>query len=293
MPKAFNTTKARCCCSQRPGEGWDNPCELCPQEGSGERPALSSLPLGSACLPACIGLVACTRSGGSWGLHRPPTLTPFPSWCPAAFQELCPFGHGAVPGPDDSREGEPLAHVLRAPPRPPTLSGLCPSPFPSLRLPPRPVGGPGPHGPPREGRAPECGWGVTGAVPATPAAHRRERVCGEPRRLHQRPVRQHRRLIPLRVSLWLQPGLHRHPLCGCVTSPCPLEGRSGVGRAGATKAGSCPSAAVTLPTRSTLLRVVHSLTHSLAHSGHPFPQADTLRLPALHPAQRGPGPGPV
>nr|XP_021561177.1 fibrillin-3 [Neomonachus schauinslandi] len=56
VPKAFNTTKAQCCCSQRPGEGWDDPCELCPQEGS------------------------------------------------AAFQELCPFGHGAVPGLDDSRE---------------------------------------------------------------------------------------------------------------------------------------------------------------------------------------------
>ncbi|PNI18364.1 FBN3 isoform 4 [Pan troglodytes] len=56
VPKAFNTTKTRCCCSKRPGEGWGDPCELCPQEGS------------------------------------------------AAFQELCPFGHGAVPGPDDSRE---------------------------------------------------------------------------------------------------------------------------------------------------------------------------------------------
>uniref|UniRef100_A0A673VN86 Fibrillin 3 n=1 Tax=Suricata suricatta TaxID=37032 RepID=A0A673VN86_SURSU len=56
VPKGFNTTKARCCCSQKPGEGWSHPCELCPQEGS------------------------------------------------AAFQELCPFGHGAVPGPNDSRE---------------------------------------------------------------------------------------------------------------------------------------------------------------------------------------------
>ncbi|XP_045405469.1 fibrillin-3 [Lemur catta] len=56
VPKAFNTTKTRCCCSKRPGEGWGDPCELCPQEGS------------------------------------------------ATFQELCPFGHGAVPGPDDSRE---------------------------------------------------------------------------------------------------------------------------------------------------------------------------------------------
>ncbi|KAM5307226.1 LOW QUALITY PROTEIN: fibrillin-3 [Glossophaga mutica] len=56
VPKAFNITKARCCCSQRPGEGWNDPCELCPQEGS------------------------------------------------AAFQELCPFGHGAVPGLDEMRE---------------------------------------------------------------------------------------------------------------------------------------------------------------------------------------------
>ena len=39
----------------------------------------------------------------------------FPSWCPVAFQELCPFGHGAVPGPDDSREGELLTHVPRPP----------------------------------------------------------------------------------------------------------------------------------------------------------------------------------
>ncbi|XP_008048410.1 fibrillin-3, partial [Carlito syrichta] len=56
VPKAVNTTKTRCCCSKRPGEGWGDPCELCPREGS------------------------------------------------AAFQELCPFGHGAIPGLDDSRE---------------------------------------------------------------------------------------------------------------------------------------------------------------------------------------------
>ncbi|XP_023560870.1 fibrillin-3 isoform X3 [Octodon degus] len=55
-PKAFNVTKSRCCCSKRPGEGWGDPCELCPREGS------------------------------------------------AAFQELCPFGHGAVPGQGNSRE---------------------------------------------------------------------------------------------------------------------------------------------------------------------------------------------
>uniref|UniRef100_A0A8U7NV94 Uncharacterized protein n=1 Tax=Corvus moneduloides TaxID=1196302 RepID=A0A8U7NV94_CORMO len=58
VPKAFNTTKARCCCSKMPGEGWGDPCELCPQEGN------------------------------------------------VAFQELCPYGHGAIPGPGDTREGE-------------------------------------------------------------------------------------------------------------------------------------------------------------------------------------------
>ncbi|XP_049577285.1 fibrillin-2b isoform X1 [Syngnathus scovelli] len=51
VPKAFNTTKAKCCCSKMPGEGWGLPCELCPQETE------------------------------------------------AAFNALCPYGHGALPGP--------------------------------------------------------------------------------------------------------------------------------------------------------------------------------------------------
>uniref|UniRef100_A0A4W3HSE0 Fibrillin-2 n=1 Tax=Callorhinchus milii TaxID=7868 RepID=A0A4W3HSE0_CALMI len=33
VPKAFNTTKAKCCCSKMPGEGWGSPCELCPTDG--------------------------------------------------------------------------------------------------------------------------------------------------------------------------------------------------------------------------------------------------------------------
>ncbi|CAM9994712.1 unnamed protein product [Lampetra fluviatilis] len=33
VPRALNTTKARCCCSAMPGEGWGDPCELCPREG--------------------------------------------------------------------------------------------------------------------------------------------------------------------------------------------------------------------------------------------------------------------
>ncbi|XP_070764446.1 fibrillin-2b [Enoplosus armatus] len=56
VPKAFNTTKAKCCCSKMPGEGWGLPCELCPRESE------------------------------------------------AAFDTLCPYGHGALPGPGDARE---------------------------------------------------------------------------------------------------------------------------------------------------------------------------------------------
>ncbi|KAM9367882.1 fibrillin-2 [Phaethornis superciliosus] len=56
VPKAFNTTKAKCCCSKMPGEGWGDPCELCPKEEE------------------------------------------------VAFQDLCPYGHGAIPGIDDTRE---------------------------------------------------------------------------------------------------------------------------------------------------------------------------------------------
>ncbi|KAI4882658.1 hypothetical protein NFI96_001503 [Prochilodus magdalenae] len=32
LPQAFNTTKAKCCCSTVPKEGWGYPCELCPKE---------------------------------------------------------------------------------------------------------------------------------------------------------------------------------------------------------------------------------------------------------------------
>ncbi|XP_064294038.1 fibrillin-2 isoform X2 [Phalacrocorax carbo] len=56
VPKAFNTTKAKCCCSKMPGEGWGDPCELCPKEEE------------------------------------------------VAFHDLCPYGHGTIPGIDDTRE---------------------------------------------------------------------------------------------------------------------------------------------------------------------------------------------
>nr|XP_015220808.1 PREDICTED: fibrillin-3 [Lepisosteus oculatus] len=56
VPKAYNTTKTKCCCSMMPGEGWGDPCELCPREGE------------------------------------------------AAFLDLCPYGHGSIPGIGDTRE---------------------------------------------------------------------------------------------------------------------------------------------------------------------------------------------
>ncbi|XP_059498675.1 fibrillin-2 [Stegostoma tigrinum] len=56
VAKPSNTTKAKCCCSKMPGEGWGDPCELCPKDGE------------------------------------------------VAFQDLCPFGHGTIPGIGDSRE---------------------------------------------------------------------------------------------------------------------------------------------------------------------------------------------
>ncbi|GAA6104086.1 fibrillin-2b [Tachysurus ichikawai] len=55
VPKPQNISKADCCCSLMPGEGWGDPCELCPQENQ------------------------------------------------AAFKQLCPFGHGAVPGRGEGR----------------------------------------------------------------------------------------------------------------------------------------------------------------------------------------------
>ncbi|XP_030289360.1 fibrillin-2b isoform X1 [Sparus aurata] len=56
VPKALNTTKAKCCCSKMPGEGWGLPCELCPRDTE------------------------------------------------AAFNTLCPYGLGVLPGLGDARE---------------------------------------------------------------------------------------------------------------------------------------------------------------------------------------------
>uniref|UniRef100_A0A7N5ZUD6 Fibrillin 2b n=1 Tax=Anabas testudineus TaxID=64144 RepID=A0A7N5ZUD6_ANATE len=52
VPKAFNTTKAKCCCSKMPGEGWGLPCELCPRETDAAFKTLC--PYGHGVLPGPI-----------------------------------------------------------------------------------------------------------------------------------------------------------------------------------------------------------------------------------------------
>lgn len=54
-----------------------------------------------------------------WGLFAdspsPTLLIPLTIFFPVTFQELCPFGHGAVPGPDGSRKGKAFFWVLGTP----------------------------------------------------------------------------------------------------------------------------------------------------------------------------------
>lgn len=45
----------------------------------------------------------------------PTLLIPLTILFPVTFQELCPFGHGAVPGPDGSRKGKAFFWVLGTP----------------------------------------------------------------------------------------------------------------------------------------------------------------------------------
>ncbi|KAG8001253.1 Fibrillin-1 [Nibea albiflora] len=39
-PKPQNTTKAACCCNAMPGQGWGDPCEICPSKGEEAYPLL-------------------------------------------------------------------------------------------------------------------------------------------------------------------------------------------------------------------------------------------------------------
>ncbi|KAM4593063.1 fibrillin-1 isoform 1-T1 [Odontesthes bonariensis] len=39
-PKPQNTSKEACCCTGMPGQGWGNPCEICPSKGEGKYSAL-------------------------------------------------------------------------------------------------------------------------------------------------------------------------------------------------------------------------------------------------------------
>lgn len=97
VPKAFNTTKARCCCSQKPGEGWNYPCELCPQEGSGELPALSPLRFR---LTAHICLVSYTCSGrGALGAAAAPYPHPLPFLASSCLSGALPLRPRGGPRP--------------------------------------------------------------------------------------------------------------------------------------------------------------------------------------------------
>lgn len=40
-PKPQNTTKEVCCCTGMPGQGWGDPCEICPSKGEGKQCSLS------------------------------------------------------------------------------------------------------------------------------------------------------------------------------------------------------------------------------------------------------------
>ncbi|XP_043990670.1 fibrillin-1 isoform X1 [Gambusia affinis] len=39
-PKALNTSKAECCCTSMPGQGWGSPCEICPRKDEDAYPVL-------------------------------------------------------------------------------------------------------------------------------------------------------------------------------------------------------------------------------------------------------------
>ncbi|KAF5913479.1 hypothetical protein HPG69_017097 [Diceros bicornis minor] len=63
VPKAFNTTKAKCCCSKMPGEGWGDPCELCPKDDEDVNECLES--------PGICSNGQCINTDGSFRCECP------------------------------------------------------------------------------------------------------------------------------------------------------------------------------------------------------------------------------
>lgn len=132
---------------------------------------------------------------------------------PVAFQELCPYGHGAIPGPGDTREGEAAwrdeekfglggcclestrpgllesregswgGHGTGHPPNPDCPAGVHPSSLERehLKL----------QGWPEHPVSVLRGQGCLWLCEASFSIPRRERVLGEPGRVHQRGLHQH------------------------------------------------------------------------------------------------------
>ncbi|CAM9342544.1 unnamed protein product, partial [Lampetra planeri] len=68
VPKPFNTSKAQCCCSAMPGEGWGDPCEICPRPVDGVD-FQELCPLGVGIIPgpddSRVDLDECVESPGA------------------------------------------------------------------------------------------------------------------------------------------------------------------------------------------------------------------------------------
>ncbi|XP_051766700.1 fibrillin-2b isoform X2 [Ctenopharyngodon idella] len=87
VPKPLNTTKAKCCCNLLPGEGWGDPCELCPRETEAAFHTLC--PYGHEAVPNPIGredMNECVENPGICGNGLCINTD-------GSFRCECPFGY--------------------------------------------------------------------------------------------------------------------------------------------------------------------------------------------------------